>query len=90
MTLVGPARFGRDLFRGQTPFLDMAYRKAETDQHIEIGRQGPMLLEDAFCEPIGRAVAFIQIRESLRARVTKCRWLAPSRLRSTFLWSRLD
>ena len=71
LALVRPIRLGRDLLLGRTPLLDMGDREAEPNEHVDVGRQRPMLLEDTFGEPIRRARAFIKValdRPNLAAR----------------------
>src|ERR1700728_660410 len=46
--LVGQIRLRFYLFFGRPPFLDMTYREAEPDQHVDIGCESSVLLDDAF------------------------------------------
>jgi len=53
LALIGPVRLGCNLLFGRTPFLDMGDREAKPNEHVDVGREGPMLLDDTFGEPIG-------------------------------------
>src|SRR5271166_6835234 len=61
LALIRPVRLGRYLLLGRTPFLDMGDSEAEPNEHVDVGRQRPMLLDDTLGEPIRRARAFIQV-----------------------------
>src|SRR5262249_57214993 len=59
--LIGPGRVRRDLLFGRTPFLDMRDGKAQPNEHVDVGRYGPVLFDDAFGEPIRRPWALVQV-----------------------------
>src|SRR5271166_3035727 len=61
LALICPVRLGRYLLLGWPPFLDMGNGEAEPNEHVDVGREGPVLLDHAFGEPIGRTRAFVQI-----------------------------
>ena len=44
LALIGPVRLGRDLLLGRTPLLDMGDHEPASNQHVDVGREGPMLL----------------------------------------------
>src|SRR5271169_1385904 len=61
LALVCPVRLGRYLLVGWTPLLDMGDREAKPNEHVDVGRESPMLLDDPFGEPISGTWAFIQV-----------------------------
>ena len=61
LALIRPIWLSRDLLFGRAPFLDMGDNETHTNQHVDVGRQCSVLLDDTFGEPVGRSRAFIQI-----------------------------
>ncbi len=61
LALVRPVWLRRYLRIGRTPFFDTGDGEAQPNEHVEIGREGPMVLDDACGEPVRRTRAFIQI-----------------------------
>src|SRR5580704_7190583 len=52
LALIGESRLRGDLLRARAPLLDMGQGEAEPQQHVEIGRDGAVLFDDAFRQPI--------------------------------------
>jgi hypothetical protein len=52
---------GGDLLVAGSPFLDVLDRKAGSDQQVEVGGHGSVLLDDTVGQPIGLARPFVQI-----------------------------
>src|SRR5439155_5411328 len=50
-----------DLLSGRAPLLDVGDGEPQSKQHVDIGRDGPVLLDHTLGKPIRRASAFFQI-----------------------------
>src|SRR5271170_5581693 len=48
LTLVRQSRARRDLLFGRSPLLDTTKREADAKQRVDVGGDGPMLLDHAF------------------------------------------
>ena len=49
----------RDLLFGWAPLLNVGYGEPQSKEHVDIGRDGPVLLDHTFGKPICRTRAFI-------------------------------
>jgi hypothetical protein len=49
----------RDLLRSRAPLLHVGDGEPQSKEHVEVGREGPVLLDHPFGQPICRTRAFI-------------------------------
>src|SRR4029077_9582653 len=75
----GKRGLGLDLLGRRPPLLQVREAKALVQEEADVGGNGPMLFDDAFCQPVRRALALTQIAAH-RPRLATAFVIAPARL----------
>src|SRR6185295_1849113 len=75
----GKRGLGLDLLGRRPPLLQVRQAKALVQEEADVGGNGPMLFDDAFCQPVRRALALTQIAAH-RPRLATADVIAPARL----------